>query len=168
MFLIATTLLLLQTATTAPQAPPPNPCAQPEYRQLDVWVGDWDVYGPKGKLAGRNTITREYGGCVVQEHWVGQGGMSGSSFNTYEPATGRWHQVWVDNGGTFLTLAGRRDGEAIAMDGDMPTRTGKVKHSLRLTPREGGKVHQLWRTSADEGKTWTVVFDGTYVRRPLE
>lgn len=29
----------------------------------------------------------------------------------------------------------------------------------------GDKVRQLWETSTDDGKTWTVAFDGTYVRK---
>jgi len=33
------------------------------------------------------------------------------------------------------------------------------------TPGEDGRVRQLWESSRDAGKTWTVVFDGTYVRR---
>jgi hypothetical protein len=29
------------------------------------------------------------------------------------------------------------------------------------------RVHQFWPQSADEGKTWTVAFDGSYIRRNL-
>src|SRR5690349_14625624 len=27
-------------------------CAAPESRQFDFWIGDWDVFGPAGKLVG--------------------------------------------------------------------------------------------------------------------
>jgi hypothetical protein len=157
--------LLADTPSPSP-SPRPKPCSAPEHRQLDFWVGDWDVLLPNGKVAGRNTITSEYGGCVIQEHWTGAGGVAGSSFNTYEPATRKWHQVWVDNTGTLLQLRGGRDGEAMVLEGDVPTAEGGVdRHSLRLQPMPDGKVRQLWRSTSDGGKTWTIVFDGTYVRR---
>src|SRR5262245_53312618 len=77
---------------------PPSACSRPEYRQFDFWIGDWDVYDPKGALAGRNVVTREFGGCVLQEHWTAAGPMAqtGSSFNTWSPARQQWHQTWVD------------------------------------------------------------------------
>jgi hypothetical protein len=156
-------LVLLQSASPSPQ---PVACASAEHRQLDFWVGDWDVQRPDGKTVGRNTITREFGGCVVQEQWASLGGLRGSSFNTWQPVTGTWHQTWVDNAGTLLHLDGRRDGEAMVLEGEAPAAGGaRVRHTLRLEPRPGGRVHQLWRTSEDGGKTWTVVFDGLYVRR---
>jgi len=83
---------LLARAVLAQSAPPPSPppapppCAAPEYRQFDFWIGDWNVYGPDGSLAGTNDVTRELDGCVLQEHWVAAGPppQRGSSFNTWE------------------------------------------------------------------------------------
>lgn len=159
-------LLVGDVTPTASPSPQPKPCSAPEHRQLDFWVGDWDVTMPNGKVAGRNTITSEYGGCVVQEHWEGRGGVTGSSFNTWEPATKTWHQVWVDNGGTLLMLRGKREGDAMVLEGEVPNADGtKVRHSLRLQSLPDGRVKQLWRTSEDGGTTWAVAFDGTYTRR---
>lgn len=164
-------LLLLAAAQPSPAPPPPPPpaCREARHRQLDFWVGDWDVFLPDGKLAGRNTITREFDDCVVQEHWTGAKGMTGSSFNLYDAATGRWHQTWVDSGGTFLQLSGALEGNVMALDGVVPGPAGTVvQHALRLEPLGDGRVRQLWRTSTDGGKTWAVVFDGTYVRRKAD
>ena len=35
---------------------------------------------------------------------------------------------------------------------------------IRWEPLEGGDVRQVWRSSRDGGETWSVAFDGRYVR----
>ena len=45
-----------------------------------------------------------------------------------------------------------------------PTKT--VAHRITWTPGADGSVRQLWESSADGGTTWSVVFDGRYVRAP--
>src|ERR1051325_1609374 len=44
----------------------PAPCSSAEYRQLDFWVGDWDVYDDKGVLQGHNLVQKILGGCALQ------------------------------------------------------------------------------------------------------
>ena len=145
------------------------PCAPPVYRQFDFWVGNWDVKDPGGQVVGTNRITREYDGCVLQEHWVALGPQkqTGSSFNTYSPATNRWHQTWVDSTGGFLLLDGGMADKSMVLAGDMPARrgTGTVRHRIAFTPNANGTVRQLWEVSRDGGQTWSVNFDGTYVRK---
>src|SRR5215470_6278065 len=88
---LATTVVLTLAARghaqspAAPTSAPPLPCIAPEYHQFDFWVGNWDVKVPGGTVVGTNRITREYGGCVLQEHWEARGPQhqTGSSFNTY-------------------------------------------------------------------------------------
>ena len=175
MLLLARPLaLLLVLAAVVPEdaqpapPPPPKPCSAPEYRQFDFWLGDWNVYDPKGELAGTNRITREYEGCVLKESWAAAGPVAqqGSSYNTWSPATRRWHQTWVDSTGGFLLLDGElRDG-AMQLAGEMPAPGGgTVRHRITWTPLAGGRVRQFWERSRDDGRTWTVAFDGTYVRR---
>ncbi len=115
--LAALCIALLAHPAAGLDAPSPSPalppCAAPEYRQFDFWLGDWNVYGPDGSLAGTNDVTREFDGCVVQEHWVATGPppQRGSSFNTWSPVSRRWHQTWVDSTGGFLLLDGElKDG----------------------------------------------------------
>ena len=151
--------------TTAQPAPtPPPPCSEPEYRQFDFWVGDWDVWTPKGGLAGTNRIDRILGGCVLQENWKGARGLTGTSFNTYDPGDKKWHQTWVDDQGTLLLLAGEfKDGKMV-LSGDTPAH-GTMKPAIqRITwsPLPDGSVRQLWESSEDAGKTWTIAFDGYY------
>jgi hypothetical protein len=40
-----------------------------------------------------------------------------------------------------------------------------MRHRITWTPLPEGRVRQFWENSRDEGKTWSVAFDGTYVRR---
>jgi hypothetical protein len=165
-------LILSMRAAAAP-APPaatpaPPPCSAAEYRQFDFWLGDWNVYGPDGRLAGTNDVTREFDGCVLQEHWVAAGSppQRGSSFNTWSAATRRWHQTWVDSTGGFLLLDGALKDGAMVLQGERPGRAGElVQHRITWSVLDGGRVRQLWESSRDDGKAWTVVFDGTYVRK---
>jgi hypothetical protein len=43
----------------------------------------------------------------------------------------------------------------------------KTLHRIRWTPLGGtpATLRQLWESSTDGGQTWTVAFDGTYVRQ---
>ena len=36
-------------------------------RQLDFWVGEWDVYAPQGHQVGTSSVQRILGGCVIFE-----------------------------------------------------------------------------------------------------
>jgi hypothetical protein len=165
--LISTLLLVLfQAAPAASPSPRPAPCAAPEHRQFDFWLGEWDVKSADGKTGGVDTITREHGGCVVLETWKGDGGFTGQSFNVYEPATKRWHQIWVDRSGTLLQLSGGLKDGAMVLEGPVANMDGtKTHHELRIGPLPDGRVRHQWRTTTDGGKTWSWVFDGTFTRR---
>jgi hypothetical protein len=144
----------------------PAPCSAPESAQFDFWIGDWDVFKPDGKQAGTNRIERLYG-CGLHEHWNGGNGkVLGQSFNRWDPDRGVWHQTWVDNQGGLLLLEGTfRDGAMTLSDGSVPGRkAGAPVNEVRWTQEADGSVRQLWRVTADGGKTWKVVFDGRYMR----
>ena len=151
----------------AQQTPPPSPCkSKPEYRQFDFWVGEWDVFGPKGRQAGTNSVQLILNDCVVFENWTGAGGGHGKSFNVYNAAKGKWQQTWVDSTGSVLELLGEyKDGE-MRFAGESTGPGGKkLMNRLTFSKLSPDKVRQFWEQSEDEGKTWTVAFDGTYIRR---
>ena len=162
-------LLLSPTVATAqnapaPQGPPPD-CSAPEYRQFDFWIGEWDVT-IKGQQVGENRITSEEKGCLIHENWRDSRGGTGQSFNFYDRADRKWHQVWVSSTGSVLDLAGEyRDGK-LAYKGETKQPNGTVVlHELTFSQNPDGTVRQHWQTSADGGKTWTVGWDGLYTRR---
>ena len=163
----AALLVILWALQSAPaqKATPTPPCSTPEHRQFDFWIGEWDVVTPSGKPAGRNSITREFGGCVLQERWQGAGGNEGGSFNIYSATSRTWHQTWVDSSGLLLTLTGSFKDNAMTMTGVGGGPKGTSLNRITWTALPDDQVRQKWETSADDGKTWTVVFEGLYRRR---
>lgn len=160
--LVAAPLVVAPTHVASAQGAAPAPCTGAEFHQFDFWLGRWTVTNPAGKPAGTSVIDRQADGCVVQEHWSGAGGVSGTSLNFYERATGKWNQVWVGGRGVVLRLSGGLQGTSMVLSGDAPGPTGAMQHQrLTFTPLDGGRVRQHWESS-DDGEHWQTVFDGTY------
>lgn len=144
-----------------------SPCSTPEHRRFDFWIGEWEVFDAQGKRAGTNVIERVLDGCVIRERWTGAGGMRGTSLNLYDVRDGLWHQTWVDSRGSRLELAGAYREDEMVLEGTVPSEDDPgsvVYHRITWSRLEGGRVRQLWEASRDDGKTWSVLFDGTYVR----
>lgn len=166
-------VLLLPLLASAQQAEtdlpaPAGLCDSQEYRQFDFWIGDWNVTSD-GQAAGTNSIHPVLNDCALQENWqgAGEGGISGSSFNSYDQATGRWHQTWVDSSGTLLLLDGGLVDGVMVMSGKRPARDGNgmTLHRISWTPNPDGTVRQLWEVSRDDGSSWTTLFNGLYTRQ---
>ena len=150
-------------------ATPPKPCSQPECRQFDFWIGEWDVTTPDGNPAGTNAITSILGGCVLEENWSSaRSSFAGTSYNMWDAKSGRWHQTWVDNSGTLLLLnGGLVDGRLVLVGERPPGTPGAMPQINRITwtPKSKDEVQQHWELSTDAGHTWTTLFDGTYRRK---
>jgi hypothetical protein len=142
----------------------PAPCAGPEHRQFDFWVGEWKVQGPKGNPVGESSITSILGKCVILENWRGGGGSNGTSLNTFDASRGVWHQTWMDNQGGLLQLEGHASEGRMVLEG-LQTRHEGAPSRERITWEKvgGDRVRQLWESSTDDGRTWKVMFDGLYV-----
>lgn len=162
-------IVLALPAVAAAQNAPPG-CGAPEHRQFDFWLGEWTVTDSAGKTVyGSNRITNEESGCVVHEHWTSAGTgaalNTGQSLNAYDRGARQWGQDWVGSGGDVLHLrGGLRDG-AMVLAGETRGAGGvAVQQRITFTPQPDGRVRQLWESSSDGGKTWTVAFDGWYRR----
>jgi hypothetical protein len=157
-------LLALLAAPALAQSPPPSHCATPEHRQFDFWLGEWEVRGPAGKVAGTNRIARAFGDCVLHEQYDTGRGYSGSSFSIYDAGRGRWHQTWVDSSGLLLQLdGGLVDGRMVLEGETVGTDGTRTRHRITWTPNPDGTVRQLWESTNAAGG-WTVTFDGKYTR----
>jgi len=159
-------LVVLAFAASSPWAQSPaTPCSAPAHREFDFWLGDWNVTGPKGVIAGTNSISREYGGCVLHERYDTGRGYSGESFNIYDGPRRVWHQTWVDSSGLLLLLeGGLKDGKMV-LEGSASSPDGRAtRHRITWTPNPDGSVRQLWESTNAAGE-WTVAFDGKYTRR---
>jgi tetratricopeptide (TPR) repeat protein len=144
-----------------------TPCMfTPEHRQFDFWIGEWNVLTPQGQLAGTSSIQRIVDGCVIFENWTGSQGGSGKSFNYYDKSDGKWHQLWVGNTGGVINFSGAYQDNAMRYEATNTTANGgKALQRMTFFKLEGEKVRQLWETSTDDGKTWSVAFDGTYIKK---
>ncbi len=133
-------------------------------REFDFWVGEWDVYSG-GNLVGRNRITSDLDGCLVFEDYVA-GSYIGRSMNFFDPAEGKWRQIWVDGSGTVTMFVGEYKDDAMRFDGLRKVKGG-VSQRVRMTFSENGdgSVRQFIESSSDDGATWAVGFDGRYVPR---
>jgi hypothetical protein len=141
------------------------PCDGPDFRQFDFWVGEWRVETPDGKFRGINRIDREYGGCVIHEHYVTGRGDSGESLNIYDASRKLWHQSWVDNTGTLLVLEGHFNDGRMVLEGEAVGTDGQVsKQRITWTPNPDGTVRQLWEATDAKG-AWTTSFDGLYTKK---
>ena len=157
-----------QAPADQPAAPPPaaeapaSPCSSADHRRFDFWVGTWEVRGAARPEAppGRNSITREHGGCVLREDYV-NGRYTGASLSFWDAGAGLWRQTWIDNQGQPLLLAGGWRDESMVMSGPQG---GPPADRITWTPNPDGTVRQLWEKSTDGGATWTVAFDGLYRR----
>ena len=167
---VAATIAMLTAWTLGAQTPAAAaqsaaPCSAREYRLFDFWIGNWDVYERDGKIAGHNRVERIEGGCGLQENWTGAGGGTGRSINTYSPADKQWHQYWLSSSGGILNLAGTFEGDTLTLRGASAGAGGQtIENRLQFTRNSDGSVRQFWQQSRDAGRTWTVAFDGKYVR----
>ncbi|MFN8012398.1 MAG: hypothetical protein U0P81_13595 [Holophagaceae bacterium] len=157
-------LLLLAQAPPAQPAPPvpqARPQPGPGHHQFDFWVGVWEVRDPSGKVVGHSRIEAIAGGFGILEHWRGAGGGEGKSLNAYDPATERWHQSWVGQGG-LIQFEGTFAEGRMRLEGRRTTPKGPLLDRMTWTPQADGSVVQVWENSVDEGKTWTKSFEGIY------
>ena len=146
-------------------ATPPQPCAAAAHKQFDFWLGEWEVHGVKGKLAGHNKIEKNHGGCVLHEQYHTPTGYTGESFNIYDAGRKVWHQTWVDNAGTLLLLEGGLKGSSMVLSGETTDDKGVVtKHRITWTPNADASVRQHWESTDASGK-WITAFDGKYTRK---
>jgi tetratricopeptide (TPR) repeat protein len=145
------------------------PCEDPEFRQFDFWIGDWDVASTGDEIArGTSHISKEIGDCVIWENWASAGsGYFGKSYNTYNVNLRRWEQYWVDNGAGVMFFHGNlKDGNMDYWTDDIPQPDGtKLRRHLQFFNLSPDKVRQFSQGSKDGGKTWYVEYDLTYRRR---
>ena len=162
-------------AQSAPAAPP---CSGPEYRQLDFWVGEWDLeFTQPDSTIGKatNRITKdEYGTCAISEHFVQPGGGAdgsdfiGGSYSTYDTQTKSWRQMWVDNaGGMFDLRGGPVTGQRHTFELTNIEPRGPKKATLRMIWEDVTADSLTWRWQAKNADgSWTDRWVLHYKRRP--
>jgi hypothetical protein len=137
------------------------------YRQLDFWVGRWDVFNTSdGSKAGTSELQKILQGCAIAEEWhEADGSGEIRELFYYQKAKKLWHQVWISDAGptkerqlieTLKDRSVRFQGEVAQLDG------GSHLDRSTVTPLPGDRIHQVIEISRDGGKTWQVTFDAEY------
>jgi hypothetical protein len=145
------------------QAPAPG-CTSAESKRLDFWLGNWDLTHSGGKST--NRISKILDGCVVLEEFRGMPGtnLDGMSVSTFDPATKRWRQTWVDNTGAYL------DFNAATVDGNMAFERSLEKDGKRIRQRmvfrdvKADSFTWDWQRSDDDGASWKTTWQIAYRR----
>ncbi|MDF1696875.1 MAG: hypothetical protein P1U56_13620 [Saprospiraceae bacterium] len=134
-----------------------------EYKKLDFWLGEWDVY-VKDKKTATSSITKSEGGCTLHEDYKTLTNFFGRSINYYDPKDEKYTQIWIDkfNGiTTFKEVEARKGYLKMTTDDGNGTLTN-MDYTLDETV---GHVTQTMESSKDGGKTWKRSFKGVYKPR---
>src|SRR5262245_21458670 len=137
----------------------------PEYRLLDFWLGEWNVYEGNQKV-GTNKIEPILNSCAVIENWKDLNGGEGKSFFYFNLAHKLWKQVWVTDHGYMKEKTQQQSyvKDVVTFQGEVLNSKGKkVLDRTRLVAQPNG-VRQIIEQSEDGGKTWQVTFDAIYKR----
>jgi tetratricopeptide (TPR) repeat protein len=144
-----------------------NPCMfQAEHRQFDFWVGEWTVQNAQGQQVGTSSIQRIENGCVILENWTAGPNATGKSINFYDATLKKWRQTWADSVGGVSEFAGEFKDGAMRYEGESHAPTGaKILRRLTFFNLNADRVRQFSEASTDAGKTWSVNYDFTYLRK---
>lgn len=141
---------------------------------LDFWVGTWDLsWAVPGDTTGQrahgtNTITKSYGGCVIEERFVAETGLEGMSVSVYNPQTRQWQQTWADNAGGYIVLKGGRDADGLVVLRTAPFTNAQGQTQInRMTWRDVTEeaLAWYWQRSLDDGASWQTLWKIDYRRR---
>ncbi|HVT99769.1 MAG TPA: tetratricopeptide repeat protein [Acidobacteriaceae bacterium] len=145
-----------------------TPCDDPQFRQFDFWLGDWDVASAGDNIhRGSSHVSKEMNGCVVWENWTSAGNpYFGKSYNTWNPNLNRWEQYWVDTAAGVMFFHGAlKDNVMDYWTDDIPQTTGgTLQRHLQFFNLGPDKVRQFSQGSTDGGKTWHTEYDFIYTR----
>ncbi len=168
--LAAMTLAQLHAQQTS--ATPHAPCAAPQQKQLDFWVGEWELTWPGEKPSetghGINSIKRIMDGCVVQENFSGGDSLHlrGTSVSTFDVRSGHWKQTWVDNEGGYLDFTGDFANGQMILQREFTQKDGtRVMQRMVWKNISANEIDWSWEASRDGGKTWQVNWPIHYKRK---
>jgi hypothetical protein len=155
-FALCTALAVPGTAMAQTAPATLAPCATPEYRAFDFWVGEWDVFA--------NGSTTQVATSSIEKIK----GSGGGSFSHYDSERHYWRQAWVDGSGARVDFdGGPADGRMI-LTGHWANVVAKGQDGLiRMTysKEPDGAVRQHGEQSLDHGLSWTTSFDFIYKPR---
>ncbi|MGE3618606.1 MAG: hypothetical protein AB7L66_22235, partial [Gemmatimonadales bacterium] len=141
-------------------------CHGPRSRQFDFWVGRWTIAATgTGDPAGVSDVTKDLGGCVVEESFTAANGARGRSLNAFDRRDGLWYQTFVGVFGVNFRIRGvPAQSAAMLLEGRRASFAGSNPTRITWTSAADGRVRQLIENSFDGGQTYVPGFDGSYSR----
>lgn len=138
-------------------------CCNEANNLFDFWIGDWTVYDINGKIIGKNSITKIYDNCVLQEKWTSLGKNRGTSYNYYNKKDNTWNQIWIDNSGYNLVLKGNYLNGKMVLKSELKQGSkGKYYNQITWTKNNDGSVTQIWNILDEKNKMLQEAFRGIY------
>jgi beta-lactamase regulating signal transducer with metallopeptidase domain len=140
---------------------------QERFRQLDFWVGQWELKDSDGRLLSTHSVQFAEKGHLLMENWLRAGGGSGTSLTYMHSPSGTWRQTRIDDQGCVTELSGKLEGDQLLFNGTMCRKTGAVLACrMSLVPAANGAVEQIIERSDDGGQSWKIQLQGRLVREP--
>ena len=175
-FFLSTLMLLAVLGSAAAQnGKAKRPCDMPEGKQLDFWLGEWELTwpaeqfgGPAGESGhGTNTITKILTECIVQEEFrFPKGNFNGHSVSVYNAKKKYWQQTWVDNQGGYLLFTGHFKDGKMELRTEPAERNGKEFISRMVFKNiKTDSFDWDWQSSIDGGKNWKDQWNIHYERK---
>ena len=168
------TVLFVTLCVPSALSQPQRTCDTAEGRQLDFWLGEWDLTWEGGQAGvpegetGRatNVVTRVLDDCIIQERFS-MPGYEGTSVSTFKRTTGQWHQTWVDSHGGYIALTGAyADGQMELRTEPFPNKAGNEQiNRMLFTDITENSLLWRWQRSIDGGATWEDVWVIDYSRK---
>jgi len=171
LFGLSSLLVAAEQQATGPATT--NRCLLPEQKQLEFWVGEWELTwpgapgGPAGH--GSNSIRRILDGCVVEENFSGGESLPlrGKSVSLYDVRSHHWKQTWVDNSGAYLDFVGEFKDRQMILTRQAVGPDRKPQWQRMVWKNiSASELDWSWEASTDGGKTWQVLWPIHYRRKP--
>ena len=133
--------------------------------ELDFWLGSWEAAWEGG--SGTNQIERILGDRVIHEQFQGgdaDSSLHGQSWSVFDAERALWHQVWVDDQGSFLDLVGGRADGWFALERLAPERGPAAAQRMVFRDIASDRFRWTWELRQDDGATWEVRWEIRYRR----
>lgn len=109
-------------------------CADAEYRQLDFWMGGWEVRSPDGRAQGTSRITPIMEGCAIEEEWSSSQ-IRGRSISTPPPVPNpQWPRDPKTNGSSSCHGCSSRPHRRCRWWGRIPILLGREVPRATIQP----------------------------------
>jgi len=166
LFVVAVLVWLCLAAPQVLDATEQAPCsANSESRQLDFWLGNWTVTYPGAPAPSASKVYLDLDKCLLVESWDGGKGHSGKNMFAYSFDDKTWHGMFADNQGRVHVFEGKVAPGFAEFTGRSRGPNGEsVLNKIKVVRVTANEVEQSWEKSKDNGVTWTMEFQGEYLR----